>query len=192
MNDIVRGELDAPASASKPEFIGRVLTTVSHALNADRIGTGRLAELRRMAWGEFPPSFWEFYFTNVPAAWREPEDRDDNRVDLAWASLLRAMAEAAPDPHRSNEGFGAALAKTGYAESRFVRFLRAEGQDLARETRIAAAWLSGTGQKASWREPAELILGRIARGNHGLKIRPPNTVTHRLARDYFRAQAATS
>ncbi len=190
MND--RAILETPAPDKTPEFIGRVVATVSGALNADRIGTGRLAELRRMAWKEFPPSFWDFYLRNVPAAWREPEDRDNDRVDLAWASLLRAMAEAAPDPHRSDETFGAALAKTGYAEARFVRFLRAKDEDLARETRIAAAWLSGAGQKANWREPTELILGRIAPGVRGLKIRPPNTVTHRLARDYFRVQAATS
>ena len=188
MNDTARTVPEVPSAADAPEFIGRVVAAVSRALDAERIGTGRLAELRRMAWREFPPSFWDFYLGNVPTAWREPEGHDDDRIDLAWAALIRAMAEAAPDPHRGAETFGAALAETGYAEARFVRFLRAEEEDLARETRIAAAWLASAGRKANWRQPAELILGRIGRLARGTKIRRPDTVTHRLARDYFRAK----
>ena len=191
MNDTARTVPEVPSPADAPEFIGRVVAAVSRALDAERIGTGRLAELRRMAWREFPPSFWDFYLGNVPVEWREPEGRDDDRTDIAWAALIRAMAEAAPDPHRYDgaETFGAALAETGYAEARFVRFLRAEEEDLARETRIAAAWLASAGRKVNWREPAELILGRIGRLARGPRIRQPDTVTHRLARDYFRIQA---
>ena len=192
MNDIAWAASEAPSSAETPESIGRVVAVISRALDAERIGAGRLAGLRRMAWREFPPSFWDFYLRNVPAAWREPEGRDQDKVDLAWASLLRAMAEAAPDPHRSDRTFGAVLAETGYAESRFVHFLRAEDRDLAREARTAAAWLAGSGQRANWREPAELILGRIGGIGRGLGIRHPDTVIHRLARDYFRVQAASS
>lgn len=191
MNDIARAVPEVPSLTDTPESIGRVVATISHALDAERIGTGRLAELRRMVWREFPPSFWDFYLGNVPVEWREPDGRDDDRTDLAWAALIRAMAEAAPDPHRYDGAgtFGAALAETGYTEARFVRFLRAEEEDLARETRIAAAWLAGAGRKANWREPAELILGRIGRLARGPKIRRPDTVTHRLARDYFRIRA---
>lgn len=197
MNDMTHAESGAPSSSEVPEFIGQVVATISSALDAERIGTGRLAELRRMEWRKFPPSFWNFYLKIVPVEWRQPEGRDDDRVDLAWASLLRAMAEAAPDPHRYDKSktFGAVLAETGYAESRFVRFLRAEDRDLAREARTAAAWLAGAGRKANWREPAELILGRIGRFGrfgHGLEIHHPDTVTHRLARGYFRVQTASS
>ena len=191
MNDMTHAEPGAPSSSEAPEFIGRVVATISSALDAERIGTGRLAELRRMEWQKFPPSFWNFYLKSVPVEWRKPGGRDDDRVDLAWASLLRAMAEAAPDPHKHDKSktFGAALAETGYAESRFVRFLRAEDRDLAREALAAAAWLARAGQKANWREPAELILGRIGSIRH---LPHPDTVTHRLARDYFRVQAASS
>ena len=191
MNDMTHAEPGAPSSSEAPEFIGRVVATVSSALDAERIGTGRLAELRRMEWQKFPPSFWNFYLKSVPVEWRKPEGRDDDRVDLAWACLLRAMAEAAPDPHKYDKSktFGAALAETGYAESRFVRFLRAEDRDLAREALDAAAWLARAGQKANWREPAELILGRIGSIR---RLPHPDTVTHRLARGYFRVQAASS
>ena len=191
MNDAAHADVKGPSSADAPEFIGRVVGKVSHALDADRIGAGRLAEIRRMAWREFPPGFWEFYFSHVPAQWRQRAGAgDDDRVDLAWAALLRAMA-AAPNLHANDTAFGAALADTGYAEARFVRFLRADGEDLAREARTAAVWLAGKGQKgkANWREPAELILNRIGRfGSYG-GIRRSDNVTNRLARDYFRAQA---
>ena len=190
MNDAAHADIKAPSSADAPEFIGRVVGKVSHALDADRIGAGRLAEMRRMAWREFPPGFWEFYFSHVPAQWRQRAGAgDDDRVDLAWAALLRAMAEAAPNPHANDTAFGAALADTGYAEARFVRFLRADGEDLAREARTAAVWLAGKGRKANWREPAELILNRIGPFGSDRRTRPSDVVTHRLARDYFRAQA---
>ena len=189
MNDTAHVDIKSTSSDDAPEFIGRVVGKVSHALDADRIGAGRLAEIRRMAWREIPPSFWEFYFAYVPTQWRQRAGGDDDRVDLAWAALLRAMAEAAPNPHAKDMPFGTALAETGYAEARFVRFLRAEGEDLAREARTAAAWLGGKGRKANWIEPAELILGHIEWFGSDGGIRSSDVVTHRLARDYFRAQA---
>lgn len=189
MNDTAHADIQGPSSADAPEFIGQVVGIVSRKLDADRIGAGRLAEIRRMGWREFPPGFWEFYFAHVPEQWRRRAGNDDDKVDLAWAALLRAMAEAAPNPHAKDMNFGTALAETGYAEARFVRFLRAEGEELAREARTAAAWLDGKGRKANWREPAELILGHIGWFGSDRGIRSSVTVTNRLARDYFRARA---
>lgn len=186
MNDAAHADIKGPSSADAPH-ICRVVGKVSHALDATRIGAGRLAEIRRMAWREFPPGFWEFYFKHVPEQWRQPAGDDNDRADLAWAALLRAMA-AAP-PHANDPAFGAALADTGYAEARFVRFLRADGEDLAREARTAAVWLAGKGRKANWREPAELILNRIGPFGSDRRTSPSDVVTHRLARDYFRGQA---
>ena len=190
--------------AGAPVPLGRVIGRVSRTLRPERIGAGALAELRRMNWREFPLGFWRFYLEHAPIEWREPAGRPDDRIDLAWAGVLRAMAEAAPDPHVPNNSLGAALAETGYAEMRFVRYLRADGEELARETRIAAAWLARKGRKADWRAPAELVLGRIGRLGRGV-LRPdrvahrlarrvlrPDRVAHRLARDYFAAQAAAS
>lgn len=189
MIDAPPAETGPRPAAKEPAFIGAILGRVSGRLNAERSGAGPLAELRRMGWREFPPEFWRFYLKCVPTEWREPKGRGDDKVDLAWASLLRAMAEGAPNPHRADSDFGEALAETGYAEQRFVRFLRAGGEDLAREARAAAAWLARAGRRANWREPAELLLARIGGVRH---VRPPRTVTHRLARSYFRAQAAAS
>lgn len=186
MSETLLSDRDAGAPVPLGSAIGRV----SRALRPERIGAGVLAELRRMNWREFPPGFWRFYLEHAPIEWREPAGRPVDRIDLAWAGVLRAMAEAAPDPHDADSRFGAALAESGYAEMRFIRYLRADGEELARETRIAAAWLARNGRRANWREPAELILGRI--GRLGRDVRRPDCVAHRLARDYFAAQAAAS
>lgn len=190
MSETLLSDRDAGRDAGAPVPLGSAIGRVSRALRPERIGAGALAELRRMNWREFPPGFWRFYLEHAPIEWREPAGGPADRIDLAWAGLLRAMAEAAPDPHVADNSLGAALAETGYAEMRFVRYLRADGEELARETRIAAAWLARKGRKADWRAPAELVLGRIGCIHSG--IRRPDRVAHRLARDYFAAQAAAS
>lgn len=183
------------ATAAAPKGLGSVIGAISPQLDRERIGTGMLAELRRMAWGEFPPSYWHFALRNIPEQWRVTQGEDRQlKLDQAWAAILRAMAEGAPNPNAFGTPFGKALAETGYAEPRFVRLLRADGDDLAREVRLAAVWLARAGAKASWVEPAELILARIGhlRKAGETWVAAPDATVHKLARDYFRAQAAQS
>ncbi|MDE0164193.1 MAG: type I-E CRISPR-associated protein Cse2/CasB [Bryobacterales bacterium] len=174
---------DGPAG---PRGLGQVIATLSRQLNAERIGVGALAELRRMTGNDLPSAFWKRYLCDVPVEWREPRDHVDARVDRAWAALIRAMVEMAPNPHSFDQPFGAALAKTRYSEYRFVRLLRAEGEDLARELRIAGSWLARAGAKADWERPAHLSL----RG-FGLNVNA-QIARHRMARDYFRAPTQRS
>lgn len=170
----------------EPLRLGAVVATLSRHLDARAIGAGELAELRRIAGDDLPPAFWKRYLTAVAAEWREPAGRVDPRVDRAWAGLIRAMVEMAPQPHSFERPFGAALAESGYSESRFVRLLRAEGEELAREARVAGAWLARAGVKAAnWEQPAHLLLGRPWLG---LDVHH-KAASHRLARDYFRAAA---
>ena len=167
--------------------LGAVIGAISHRLSADRIGTGPLAELRRISESDLPPAFWKLYLMDrvVPPEWREPKGRPDVRVDRAWAFLIRAMAEMAPNPHSFERGFGSALARTGYSEERFVRLLRAEDSDLAREVHSAGAWLARKGlSQVNWEHPAHLLFGPT--GVMGIRTQ---FVIHTLARDYFRAQA---
>ena len=179
----LRPPADEPA---KPCSLGQVIATLSRQLNAERIGTGALAELRRMTGDNLPPAFWNRYVQDVPLEWREPRGRVDPRVDLAWAGLVRAMVEMAPRPHSFDQPFGEALADTRYSEDRFVRLLRAEGDELARELRVAGAWLARAGVKANWEQPAHLLLG-------GLGLNVKNQISsHQMARDYFRAAAQRS
>lgn len=183
------------AAGAGPKGLGTVIGSISLQLDPERIGTGTLAELRRMAWGEFPPAYWHFALCNIPEQWRVAQGEDrQHKLDQAWAAVLRAMAEGAPNPNQFAHAFGAALAETGYAEPRFVRLLRADGEDLAREVRVAALWLARAGVTANWTDPAGLVLARIGRLRRAGEawLPEPEAIVHRLARDYFRAQAAQS
>ena len=164
--------------------LGAVVAALSRSLDARKIGAGALAELRRITEDDLPPAFWKRYLTDVPPEWREPRGRPDRRVDLAWGGLIRAMVEMAPRPHSFERSFGEALAGTGYSEPRFVRLLRAEGHDLAREARVAAAWLAAHADvvKVNWEPLARLLLGRPWLG---LNTRD-KAASHGLARSYFR------
>ena len=181
-----RPPMDEPVESSR---LGSVVAALSRRLHAQVIGAGALAELRRITGDDLPPAFWKRYLMDVPAEWREPKGQVDPRVDQAWAGLLRAMVEMAPNPHSFERPFGELLADTGYSEHRFVRLLRAEGNDLAREVRVAGAWLAHAGAPvANWEQPAHLLLGRPW---VGLRVR--HTITSRqMARDYFRATAKQS
>ena len=174
----------AAAPTEDPRSLDQVVAGLSRRLDAARIGTGDLAELRRMSASDFPPAFWRFYLEAVPRDLREPGGRPDYRLDRAWAALIRAMAEMAPNPLDFQVSFGRALASVGYSEHRFVRLLRAEGGDLARELRVAARRLAlGGAGRANWMAPAHLLLA-------GLVPCPKReSVTHGLARDFFREQA---
>ena len=176
------------ANPEQPVTLGRVLGRLSHELSGEGIGTGSLAELRRMTPSDRPPVFWRLYLRIVPEEWREPGGHADLRVDAAWAGLIRAMAEMAPKPLDFDRSFGSELAKAGYSEFRFVRLVRAEDGELARELRVAAEWLARKHVKANLHPVAELLLGRPWLG---LDVRPDRAV-RTLSHDFFRAQAAQS
>ena len=169
----------------EPRNLGQVVAALSRHLDKSMIGAGDLAELRRIAGDDLPPAFWRLYLNPkvVPSEWREPRGSVKVRVDRAWAALVRAMGEMAPHPH-ANHPFGAALAASDYSEVRFVRLLRAEDDALARELRIAGAWLARAGvQAVDWEQPAHLMLRRL-----GLHVQD-RAAAHRMARDYFREAA---
>ena len=167
--------------------LGKVIAALSWHLHADRIGSGALAELRRIGDDDLPPKFWLLYLTVVPAEWRERNGKADARHDRAWAVLTRAMVEMGSRPHSFDLSFGTALADTGYSEARFVRLLRAEGKVLARELRVAGGWLARAGVKrVDWTRPASLF-----RWGPGMRTLP-RVARHQLARDYFSATAKQS
>lgn len=177
---------DKQADHGEPVRLGQLLGRLSHQLHAGRVGVGSLAELRRMTRSDRPPSFWRLYLQIVPEAWREPGGRPDVRVDDVWAAIIRGMAEMAPDAQDFDRPFGTELSRAGYSESRFVRLLRAERADLAREFRVAAGWLGSKGAKADLTPVANLLLGRPY---IGLDVRPAYAA-RTLAHDFFRAETA--
>lgn len=176
----------ATGDSSEATRLGSVLAHVASRLRPERIGAGSLAEIRRMAPGEFPPAFWRFYFAEIPGAWREPRGVPDERIDRAWSVLLRSMAEMAPRILDFEVPFGAALANTDYSEARFVRLIRADAEELPRALWEAAHWLAQKGRSANWKPVAEAVLGGLPLPVSSKKARL------RMMRDYFRAQAARS
>lgn len=177
--------------AVAPLRLGQILKRVANQLVADRIGAGSLAELRRMTPEEFPPAFWRLYFEQVPETWRgESAGQGNPRVDRAWNVLVRAMAEMAPRPLDFTVSFGGALAESGYSESRFIRLLRADREELPGELWTAARWLALNGSVGvNWQPAAELVLAPFRhKGFSGSR----EAASHRLAGDYFRAQQARS
>ncbi len=188
MSDPSRGD-DTPVGATAPDSLGRVVARLSAYLDADRRGAGALAELRRIAEDDLPAAFWHLYLQEVPEEWREPDRHVVEKIDRAWAALIRSMVEMAPQPHAFDQPFGVALAATQYSEPRFVRLLRARGSDLMRELRVAGAWLARAGVKANWEQPAHLLLGGMSPRWTRQRWTRPDGVRHRMARDYFREAA---
>lgn len=177
-----------PAKTDEPRSLGQVVAGLSNRLNAERIGVGALAELRRIGGGDLPPAFWTLYLEYVPVERREPDGRPHAGIDRAWAALIRAMVEMEPNPHSFDRPFGDALATAKYSEVRFIRLMRSERDDTARELRLASEWLARAGiASANWEEPAHLLLG--AQPQRGSDVRLPATTRHRMARDYFRTIA---
>ena len=188
MNTQATVDRPSPDELAEPRSLGQVIAALSRQLNPKMIGTGTLAELRRITGNVLPPAFWKRYLTDVPPEWREPGGQPNARIDQGWAALIRAMVEMAPNPHSFDQPFGAALAGTDYSEYRFIRLLRAEGEELSRELRVSGAWLARANLKANWEQPAHLLLGQAWRG---FDVRSPS-IRHHMARDYFSVAARQS
>jgi CRISPR system Cascade subunit CasB len=163
------------------DLLWKVIGNLANRLDPERIGSGSLAELRRMNDATPPPAFWRLLLEIVPESLR-PESRE-----RAWMLIIGGMARIAHKDFR----IGQALAKTEYAEPRLVRLLRASGDNLATELRAACSWLDNKGYGVDWVQLAWFIFERI-RDNPSFDN---NKNSRNIARDYFgvlsRADAET-
>ena len=169
------------ARDQKWDILRKTIYKISDQLDPDRIGTGGIAELRRLAFTSQSSTFWHVYFTLVPEELRTQNQRTSNRLDEGWKTIIQAMAELAPRPHNSEMKLGQALVASEYSEHRFIRFVRSEGNELRREVRIAAHWIASNGKKADCIEVARLIL--VDAGMRGIGTR--DWIVNDLARKYF-------
>lgn len=143
------------AAVAPVKDVRQTVAALARLLNKDRLGTGPLAQLRRMdPLGTPPPVFWGLLFQEMGTGILPA------RVERAWAVIIQAMAMMAPDGHRAKLPPGRVLAENGYPEGRFVRLLRAEGDGLAAELRTLARWSSSKALSFDWADLAELILAR--------------------------------
>jgi hypothetical protein len=181
---------DAPAKPVRPELHIIVPQLAAH-IHPDRIGTGAVAQLRRMEpCGALPPVFWGLLYEKV-----SPDPLDDRQAERGWALIMHALALMAPQNHQQGVRPGAVLrgdegysGDRGYSEMRFVRLLRAEGERFAGEIATVCRWCANKGQPFDMVLLARLILARFGDPRFSVEIE-----THKLARDYFRpAKTETS
>ena len=178
---------EAASADPLAKAVGRLDFALTREDGRVRIGAGELAALRRMApWRpDLPPAFWRALFAHVPEELRRGDARE-----RAWAVVINAMARLAPEPHNPRAPLGAALSGSdaghdAYSEPRFVRLLRAEGEDFVRELGVACRWLAAKGRSVDCIDLARFVLVRLA------ERRPSDrdeTNTRRLARRYFEAR----
>src|SRR3546814_19910790 len=115
---------DAP-QADLDDF-GRLVVGISHSLNRQNIGSGSLAELRRMkpSTGRMPPAFWRILLTReIGYRWIANPARA-----RSWALLINAMARIGETPHRNGVRPAAALSTPQYSETRFITTTRTKAE----------------------------------------------------------------
>lgn len=150
------------------------------------LSTGDLAALRRME-APLPPAFWRLLSQqSVQQALPKLSFRNDpSDTEQAFAIVMQIMAEIGG---QGSVPVGRALARSGYAEARFVKFLRARGNaDVAREAGAVARWCAGKGDKPMMADAgrrrngiAAFVLYAALRSDEEAERR-----AHAIARDYY-------
>ena len=156
------------------QTLSQIVERVAAAMSRGQIGTGDLAELRRVDMGNtFHPSFWRIMLSYV---W--PDDEANMPHAEEWALILSAMARMAPFHYDRGISVGDALARSGFSEGRLMRLLRASGKTFHHTVRRACIYLAAKDQPVDWRQFATLILTTNAEKGERLR--------ERIAVDYYR------
>lgn len=173
--------IDVTVVAMQPtprQSAAAVVHRIAAMLASGAIRAGDAAELRRLMPDDASaPAFWKLMaelimpVLNLPS--RGPA-RDD--AERRWAVVLNALAHLTglDAPRRP---LGDALAASGMSELRFARLLRARGDRLAIEVRIAARFLASKAETANLTDLADLVLS----DGH----RHAESVRRRVARSYY-------
>lgn len=181
-------------SPTSGELVNRAIARLAALLDRRReergLSPGDLAELRRMdpVGGTLPPAFWRLVVEpELAAAIRTLDKRSPENVERAVGIVIQAMVEVGV---AHNKRIGEVLAESGYAEARFVRFLRARGRDVATEARQAASFCAAKGASFRFADQyrgdgfACFVLFAFLEAENEAARR-----THAIARDYFRTLA---
>ena len=152
------------------------------AVRAGALGAGDLAELRRER-PETPrsPAFWRVLATYVEPRWPLPRDPERRRLrETQWAVVLSNLSR---NPHPGDHP-AKGLAEAGYAELRFLRLLRADGPEFARQVRAAVTFLASKSMGLDWIPMAELVFSDAGENPNWAE-----EVRRGFARRFFGAQA---
>jgi CRISPR system Cascade subunit CasB len=99
------------------------------------------------------PTLWKVLFDLEQ---NESRGMTQTRWEQRWATLLMGMAHCA-GLHDYGVPLGEALAKAGWAETRFVRLLEADGETLMVLLRRMAQYLASKQQPANWDDVRRLL-----------------------------------
>jgi hypothetical protein len=195
-----------PPPRRRAEIAARIAAPLLHE---DSFGTGPLAELRRL-----DPNGALAEATLHRLLARHTTEREVGETGFpAWALIVHAAALAAPDhlslPRREDEPagndpeararfwaersrhaqgrFGRALFEAGLSERRFSILLDATADELPVALPRAVRFLVGAGQRL----PVLAVADLVASARH-LEDEWAQSVRHRIARGYYRAEKAES
>lgn len=179
MSDPVAAGVDDPAGVA----LGHLAAVLARPHGEGGLSPGDRAELRRMDApdGALPPPMWRLLTAPALGIWLDglPPARRE-RGERALAVVAQAMLDAGTP---GEDAIGKAMARTGYAEQRFTRLLRAAGlHAIAGEALAAARWcgvksagLSFTARSSFGRFILDAALAAPGRDRRA----------HAIARDYY-------
>ena len=163
----------APPVAGLASLIGGL------AARLDHLGTGPLAELRRLRadaedrWRT--AAFYRLYVELIA-----PDHAGGDEHERRWAMILSGMTRL---PHQPGRNAGSTMAEYDLAERRFVRLLDADAEHLASELRGIVSFLAAKGTSANWTDLADLVLSVDSERRDGVR--------RRLASAFYRTPAKT-
>lgn len=168
-----------PPGESETIGLAGVVEQILGAIENQRLGSGDLAELRRLR-PDDPggAAFWRLIVGTV-----EPAGQlFGNDAEARWALVLQAIGNL-HGLHQRGRRLGQALAAANVSEMRLVRLLRADLDDLGPQLRAVVHQLASGGQAVDLSGIAYLVVTARRSGSTG----PKNEHETRriIARDYY-------
>jgi CRISPR system Cascade subunit CasB len=179
MTDSTPADTSAAPTSNEEVSPRAAVGTIAGLLAGDGfLSSGERATLRRVD-PQCPvtPALWRVLGqTHQLAPDRLPEDQK-RRWERRWGLLILGMAHV-PGLHRYEVPLGAALARAGWSEMRFVRLMEAGADALPVLIRRMAQYLASKEQPANWDDVRQLLFS-VDR-DYGEDVRL------RIARSYYR------
>lgn len=151
MSILESADMAAGQTSSAPPSLVNLIGTLAALMTNGALGTGDLADLRRLdVSAPARPVYWRL-MTGWIAADRSLTPSEESR----WAVILSGMARVGHNPRQK---LGAALAEAEYSEGRLMKLLRTEDANLPPLVRRTCVFLAAKGLDVDWTEFARFIL----------------------------------
>ena len=179
------GEEKAEGKPSLGSTVGALARRIAPAQSGEARGgwylsNGERAELRRMRPEDPPPAvFWQLVADHLEPHLPAGDGPSRDGAERRWMVILRAMAESA-GRHDRGRPLGRALAEARVAEPRLYQLLRARGDALVDQLRMALHPVASRGLAFDQADVAWLVLTEGTEGGEAVR--------RRMARNYFQAR----